>query len=331
MASEAGSGSERSTDEHTNTSEVTGEKRPAEDDMESYKLKQAKYYEAKKELGNSFGTRKAQKQQTVRDSNIINTSNIRSIMGSIVVGINETAHSVPSKADMKAKQDAMRPIPTYHLDADTPQDAYRLQELILPAEIESMKPQISLLKKAQDEKSQWTPLACRRSTYVSRQLQRVFNVSEGQKPDSKRLRIIYFLSLLIGFYKHRMLVKDKGKLSIKLFNPPSDLLTSLISRFSERDVVDLRNADRILTHIFVLGLHLDNFSSEIKAIQEDLELRPPQIVTLYKELGCTVSPLTETQRLAANLTKAQAKSLKCAVLKTPLKLPDVKRGGPARR
>lgn len=307
-----------------------GEKRSADEAAESSKLKQLKYAEQRKTLGSSFGTRKAQKVQANRESNVIDTSNLGGVMDSLVASINEKAKSVPSKETVQAKQDDLRPIPKYNLSAERPEDIYELKSLITQSEHDAMKPFVSAVKKTEDDRSRITMLACRNSAYLNERLRRSFNVEEGKKVDSKRLRIIYYASLLLSLYLNRRLVSDREKLVLKLNNPPSDLLDSILAKFSENNVIDNRNTDRLLSHLFVLGLHLDNFASELKIIQEDLQLRPPQIATLYKELGCSVAPLTETQRIAAGLTKSEAKSLKRAVLKVPLTFPPPKRG-PAKR
>lgn len=312
------------------TESVTGEKRAADEPAESAKIKQTKYVEQRKSLGASFGTRKAQKVQANRESNIIDTSNIGNVMNSLVESINQGAQTVPTKEAVQAKQDEMRPIPVYHLDAESPEEVYKYHDLILPAEIDAMKPQISALKKTTDDRGRTTLLGCRNSTYLKEALRRTFNVEEGKKPDSKRLRIIYYASLLMGVYNNRRIISDREKLMTRLNNPSTTLIDSILSRFSERNIIDNRNTDRLLTHLFVLGLYLDNFASELKLMQEDLQLRPPQIATLYKELGCTVSPLTETQRAMAGLSKSEAKSVKRAVLKVPLTFPPPKRG-PAKR
>lgn len=308
----------------------TGDKRPAEDVVESSKIKQSKYAEQRKNLGASFGTRKAQKVQANRESNVIDTSNLGSVMNSLVESINEGAKSVPSKELVQAKQDELRPIPKYNIDAESPDEIYRLDDLIAASEIEAMKSQITAIKKAEDDRSRITMLACRNSAYLNERLRRTFNIEDGRKPDTKRIRIIYFASLLMALYINRRAIGDREKITAKLNNPPSALLESVLSRFSERNVIDNRNTDRLLNHLFVLGLYLDNFATELRTLQEDLQLRPPQIATLYKELGCTVAPLTEVQRTAAGLTKGEAKSLKRAVLKVPLTFPPPKRG-PAKR
>lgn len=313
-----------------NPEPTTGTKRPAADPAESSKTKRSKYADQRKNLGASFGTRKAQKVQANRESNIIDTSNLGSVMDSLVESINEKAKTVPTRESVQAKQDEMRPVPKYHLEAENPQDIYRLEDIILPNELEAMKSQISSLKKTTDEASRKILLGYRNSTYLNNRLRRTFDVEDGKKPDSTRLRVIYFASLLLSLYINRRQVGDREKLSAKLNNPPSVLLESLVGRFADQNKVDDRNADRILTHLFVLGLHLDNFATELRTLQEDLQLRPPQIAMLYKELGCTVAPLTETQRTAAGLTKSEAKSLKRAVLKAPLIFPPPKRG-PAKK
>ena len=311
--------------------ESRGEKRPAEEPLEAGNKKLSKIAEQKRTLGATFGTRKARKRQANRDSNVIDTSNLDNIMYSLVESINENAKAVPDQALIDAKQEELRPVPKYNLHAETPAEVYKLENIILPENHEAMKSHISALKKATDNSSRIDMLAVRRSNYLNDRLLRLYDVSDGQKFDSSRARIIYFASVLMGFYLNRRGLADREKLALRLGNPPSVLLDSVMARFSENNAVDNRNADKLLTHLFVLGLHLDNFASDLKALQEDLQLRPPQIASLYKELGCTVGPITEAQRLALALPKSETKALRRAVLKVPLTFPPPKRGGPVKR
>ena len=317
-----------STDEET-SSPPPSNKRPADEPAESAKLKQSKYLEQRKALGSSFGTRKAQKIQATRDSNIIDTSNLTGVMDSLVSLINAGAQTVPTQELIQAKQEELRPVPKYDLAAETPSEIYKLDDVITSSDKEATRSIVSAMKNS-DAAGCVSQLAHRRSTYLNQHIHRIMDVKEGEKVDSKSLRIIYFASVLIGLYNNRRSCDNREKLTQRLNNCPSTLLDSLLTRFTNRGVMDNRNADRLLNHFLVLSLHLDNFAVDMKQVQEDLQLRPPQIAQLYKELGCTVSPLTESQRLARNLTKHEAKSLKRAVLKVPLTFPPPKRGGPKR-
>ncbi|ORY87875.1 RNA polymerase I associated factor, A49-like protein [Protomyces lactucae-debilis] len=316
----------------------TGDKRSAEASPEQEvnagepaQKKQNVYAAARKSLGSAFGTRKAQNIQRTRESNVIDTTHLGGVMSHLVARVNAEAESVPSKESIQAKQDALRPVPPYNLAADAVEDVYPLTSLILPAESEAMKQVISVLKKSTEETSRTSLLPYRRSRYVNSRLQRTFDVPEGEKVDSKRLRLIYMASLLMGLYHNKRWASDKEKLSEKLNGPPPALLESIVARFTQNGSIDNRGSDRLLTHLFALALFLDYFSTELKTLQEDLSLRPPQIATLFKEMGCTVAPITETQRLVSGLTKSEARSVKRAVLKTPLTFPAPKRGGPVKR
>lgn len=310
----------------------TGDKRASDaTTADSPAKKQSRYADARKSLGSSFGTRKAQNIQRNRESNVIDTTHLGGIVSHLVARVNADAATMPSKADVQAKQDALRPVPPYNLEAQVPEDAYPLTSIILPAENEAMKQAVSVLKKSPEETSRASLLPYRRSRYLNSRLQRTFDVPEGQKVDSKRLRLIYMASLLMGLYHCKRHIGDRDKLAERLNGPPPALLDSVVGRFSVNGTIDNRGSDRLLTHLFALALFLDHFSSELSALQEDLSLRPPQIATLFKEMGCIVSPITETQRLTIGLTKAEARHVKRAVLKVPLQFPAPKRGGPVKR
>ncbi|BFZ52987.1 DNA-directed RNA polymerase I subunit rpa49 [Savitreella phatthalungensis] len=313
------------------------DKREAEQDYEIRRQESAKrqkvYADAKKDLGDAFGTKKAQKLQRSRESNLVSTNGIGSVMSTLMEDINAGSALVPGKEEVIAKQEEMRPIPPHDKQTDVLALAYPLEGVIQRNEMDALKQYCESFKKIEDDKNRLQALACSQSRYINHRMRRVFDEAETdpkRKVDTKRLRIIYYASVLLGIFLNRRLVGTREKLSEKLRNPPGALLDSLILRFAPAGRIDSRGNSRILTHLFVLALHLDGFSCEIKELQEDLGMRPPEVVTLWRELGCQIQPLSDAERQRKKLSRAEAKHHRRAVLRTPLVFPQIKRGGPPR-
>lgn len=328
--------------------------------------RQKLYASAKRDLGEAFGTKKAQKIQRSRESNVVDTSGLGSVLGSLVEDINAASAAMPSAAEVKAKQDSMRPVPPHDLTAETPDKAYPIAGIMLPHEIDAIKAHCEQIRKAtatapvpapapddaEDgpgvaasgaavggggggvsvDRARLQLLATGSSRYLSSKLRQAFSQPGQKKPEKLRIRTIYYASCLAALYLHRRSVGDREKLAMKLRSPPAALLDSLLARFAAGGkVVDARDETRLLTHLFVLCLHLDGFALEPRLLQEDLGLRPPAVATLLKELGCTLQPITETQRVQRGLSKAEARQIKRAVLRAPLVFPEIKRGGPPKK
>ena len=296
--------------------------------------RQKVYQTARKDLGEAFGTKKAQKLQRSRDSNRVDTSGLNTVLDSLVSEINTNAANGPSRAAIQEKQESMRPIPPHDVTAESPELAYPIGGIMLKQEVDAIRPHCSQLKKSasgsgSDDKAKLQMLATGSSRYLASKLRQACS---QEKVDGKRIRIIYYASVLAGLFIHRRGISDRDRLLEKLRSPPTALVESLLARFVPNGkTMDSRDEHRLLTHLFALALHLDGFATEPRQLQEDLGLRPPVVATLFKEMGCQMQPLTETQRVQRGLSKIEARQVKRAVLKVPLIFPEIKRGGPPKK
>lgn len=279
------------------------------------------YIAAKKSLGASFGTRKAQNVMKNRNSNIIDTTNLIGVSNILVDNIMEDSKNVPTAENVQSRQDQLRPVPKYHIEAESPDCVYLLEDVISPEEMEAIY--VKPFLKAGDENTRLSLLPSKSCSYLNVRLSRVL---AAERPESRRIKIIYYASLLVTLVQNLRLLRNKDKLAEKLNHPPSIILDSILSKFTSKGSIDKQNMERLLAWIFVLALHLDNFSVDVKVLQDDLSLPSARVNTLFKELGCTVSDISETQRVALGLNAKEAKGRKRAVLKVPLQFPAPKRG-----
>jgi DNA-directed RNA polymerase I subunit RPA49 len=81
--------------------------------------------------------------------------------------------------------------------------------------------------------------------------------------------------------------------------------------------------DKLILHICTLTLIVDNFSTDVYDIREDLRLDNRQISSYFSELGARITTPTETERLGklGGIPKSEASIHKMAKLKLPLEFP----------
>lgn len=83
------------------------------------------------------------------------------------------------------------------------------------------------------------------------------------------------------------------------------------------------HVDKLCLHILTLTLIIDDFSTDVSDIRDDLRLDARRVSQLFSELGCKLSSPTEADRLGrlGGISKKEADSHKMAKLKLPLQFP----------
>ncbi|GAO50087.1 Rpa49 subunit specific to nuclear RNA polymerase I [Saitoella complicata NRRL Y-17804] len=295
------------------------------------------YREARNALGEAFGTKKAKQAIKSQDANKVEASTLDNVADAIVSDVKAATKNMPTKEDMKREQEEDRPIPTPNVESETPAGVYPLDTVISPAELSiiNVKPFLAP-DLATDKKKREGLLPYRQSTYVTDRLTKILS-SNAEKKDTHRLKLLYYASLLMAFYVNHRVAGKKDILSTKLGSPPQILVDGFISRYTEqpggdaRPVVTAKRLDKVLCYLFVVCLHLDNFSVDMNMLAADLSLKAARTQELFRTLGCKVMGCTETQRVALNISKAEARNYKRAVLKCPPEFPEVRKRIMAKR
>lgn len=101
--------------------------------------------------------------------------------------------------------------------------------------------------------------------------------------------------------------------------------------------------DKVVCYLFVLCLTIDNYTTDINQLAQDLQIKPNKYVSwtqykltirateLFKTVGCKIVGLTESEREHRGITKSEAKTYKLAKLKCPPEFPKVRRPKAKRR
>jgi DNA-directed RNA polymerase I subunit RPA49 len=76
-----------------------------------------------------------------------------------------------------------------------------------------------------------------------------------------------------------------------------------------------RLRDKLMSHILVLALHIDDFSTNLEAFQKDLKVRQQRIVDFYLALGCHVK---------SRVTQVNGKKIMSKVSELTLPLNDTR-------
>lgn len=242
--------------------------------------------------------------------------------------------AAPAATALLSEQDALeaalasKPIPKLNLAAEAVEEVYTLNSLMPPQDAK-----LITTKEWQDQANAGLDTTASHR-YPAKRAKPIAKVE-----DLVRLKALAYINCLLDFHsalgsagKTGKKVPKRDVLNRKLKTWPEALISSIAHRFSTPNFeLPKWHLERLYTHICALALYVDGYSTETKDLKEDLKVEQREIVQYFRELGCKVVALTEKEREAMKLQKAEASLVKMAKLKLPLDFPKVAQPRAGRR
>ncbi|CAK9440494.1 uncharacterized protein LODBEIA_P45840 [Lodderomyces beijingensis] len=300
----------------------------------------------RKALGEAFGTKKAKAALSNLEKNRIDSEKLQDVELDIVDSVQAATKDIPgSQSQLQSQQQShsqqsqqqqaesshMGPAPKPNASATNVADIYPIDEVIPRKALPYIR--VDPLLTASDPLN-LLPAA---PEVLKSALTRLI-----ESKNTEKLQWLYYASLLFGVYENRR-VSQKEALMTRLQNKPSEALvdgildqfaisrSSKFGRAKEKAfTIDPQNEDKLLCYLFIILLHLSNFSVELNPLAKDLKLKPTRLVGLFRSLGATIKSATVREAEALGIPKSQAGTYKIANLKVPFKMPELTRRG-ARR
>ncbi|KAG1733711.1 Rpa49 subunit specific to nuclear RNA polymerase I [Suillus lakei] len=279
--------------------------------------------EARAALGETFGTKKAKLAIRAQERNKVDVSAMEGVAGHLQESIFKNTSTLPSKGlfEAKANADSTRLIPQYDIDALNPSDIYPLHNVIPKPEWKALS--ISAYMDAGGSAERVALLPFKRSNWINDHLTLAF---ASPSPNKTTVKMLICISTMIAFHKATFKDINKDVIQQRLPMVPSVVIDGLLSRFTEtaRGSMEARRTSEkgtmLLTHMFALCLHVDDFATDTSVLAADLSMEPLKVNMLFKSLGCKINKLTPSDLKRLGLPDS-AGDVKRAILKTPLEFP----------
>lgn len=280
-------------------------------------------------LGEAFGTKKAKKALQSLEKNRIDADKLVSMENSIVDSVKTNTENLPSLETMREQQSIERPIPHYNLDTNDVTQVYPLESVIPKREYDILR--LAPIVNESDPKKRLELFPYKNSFYISSRLDELSSINGNH---TERIKQLYYLSILLGLFENKR-VSNKNDLTKKLGNLPEIVINGLIEKFTvvksgamgkskDRNfTIDPLCETRLLSHILVLILRIDNYIVEIPPLARELSVKPAKLIELFRSVGCNIKPPSQVQAEALGISKYLLSSYKLAILSAPLKLPEV--------
>jgi len=290
----------------------------------------APYMEARTQLGETFGSKKAIKAIRAAERNRVDVSAMEGVTSFIQSTIDSGTSALPTEEQAKAEADISRPIPPVNVDAKSPAGVYNVHDIALEAELNEISVSPLIAAVTLDDRIALLPHS--RSNWVNKHIRQLF---EAEKLSKSSLKQLVFISCMFAFkYSLRSLEFGGRELVERRLEKvmPSSIVDGLFSRFTvsargdPTPKVTTEMETRLLTHMFALCLRLDNFSVETGVLAGDLSMPQKNVNKLFQALGCKMVLMSNADREHAGLTMVEAREQRKAVLKLPLTFPKMKGG-----
>lgn len=292
---------------------------------------QTQYSAQRAALGEAFGTRKAKQAIRNQQRNKIESDQLADLESAIVGTVKTSTSNLPSQQSRTENLEAERPIPPCNLETA---DVYEVYPIVggLLSEREWNSIRVSDIMQESDADARFALLPKTNSDYIRTRLDVIFDSGSGSEKED-RIKLLYYAALLLGLYKNRR-ASTKTKLMEALGNPPEHLVFKLIENFTtsktgnvgkSKDrafIVDPAHETKLLCYFLVAALHIEDFSCNVQKFVNELSIKGSKVAGLFRNLGCSVRPMSATRMKELGLTDASAKE---AILKAPLVLPQMTR------
>ncbi|KAL8926724.1 MAG: hypothetical protein Q9208_002798 [Pyrenodesmia sp. 3 TL-2023] len=291
-------------------------------------LKQENGLSARNTLGLTFGTKKSQRAIESITKNAISPSKIRGqptsahnpIAQSVLSSMAANFSSMPTREHLQASVDDSKPRPKPNLDAETPAEAYPIEQLVGPGTLAQMT-----IKEWQDAIEAEEEILTK-SRFVSRRVQAIV-----KSDDVRKLKTLKYLLLLIEW--HNALIPGRKGVGRKVLAPEkmhekldgwsSSLIDAVSQRFTSgggsRDLTRW-HLDNLVTHICALAITVDGFTTNVYDLGQDLRLEIKDTKKYMKEIGAEVGPPTDAEMKRWGWVKRDV----VARLKLPLTFPKMR-------
>ncbi|XP_062455056.1 DNA-directed RNA polymerase I subunit RPA49 isoform X1 [Rhea pennata] len=291
------------------------------DETEDY---QNKSYREKMDLCiEAFGTSKQKRALNSRRMNAVGTDILNT-------AVTKAAANIIDAKGIKAliqdvAQDEVQNIsvflPPCHEDADKPENVYKFEDILSPAEYEALRvPAEVLINITPEEIIKKTE----EKSYCSFVLEELKFLPPDEKSRDHKARCLWFLDTLIKFSflkvikkKHPMGPECPHIISRKLMKN----FTSLTyNNGSVQNLISASMKAKIAAYVIALALHVNNFQTDITVLQNDMKLQESRMMDIAKAMRLKISKARELPGLEAE------QNHKLGTLSLPLPMQKASKG-----
>lgn len=275
-------------------------------------------------LTEAFGSSKKRKAMHTKIKNKLDSNTLEEAIGAAVKESIEIKKDAPEEEENidGAATEAFSVLPVPNKAAKSPSEVYDIEQILVSkSEMDelTLKLATKFVGASHEELTSWK----KNASYPEFVCERLINVAASRNSQFKlkKCKLLAYMNYLIAMYQ----LKSAQVRAKAPFSSVADVSEALAKKLldgytvsastnaSARSVRSMprRLKDKLAAHIMILGLTIDDFTTDLQALQKDLKISQQKLCEYYLALGCHV----KNQAITVNNKKVVGK---IAVLNLPL-------------
>ncbi|NWU45643.1 RPA49 polymerase, partial [Hylia prasina] len=240
----------------------------------------------------AFGTSKQKRALSSRRMNAVGNEIVNTAVTKAAANIIDTKGVTALMQDMAQDdvQNISAFLPPCHEDADRPENVYKFEDILSPAEYEALRvPAAALASVTAEEVAK----RAEERSHCSFVLEELKFLPADEKRRDHKARCLWFLDTLIKF-SHLKVIKKKYPMGPEC---PHIISKKLMKNFTSltynngsiQNLISASMKAKITAYVIALALHINNFQTDLTVLQNDMKLSESRILDIAKALRLRVS------------------------------------------
>ncbi|XP_065596706.1 DNA-directed RNA polymerase I subunit RPA49 [Cyrtonyx montezumae] len=181
-------------------------------------------------------------------------------------------------------------LPPCHEDADKPENVYKFEDILSPAEYEALKsPAAAFINITAEEITKKTE----EKSHCSFVLEELKFLPTDEKSRDRKARCLWFLDILIKF-SFLKIIKKKHPMGSEC---PHIISRKLMKNFTSltynnggvQNLISASLKTKIAAYVIALALHIKNFQVDLTILQNDMKLHESRMIDIARAMRLKVS------------------------------------------
>lgn len=240
----------------------------------------------------AFGSTKQKRSLNSRRMNKVGSESLNFTVAKAAESIIDTkgVSALVSDAMQDDLQNDSLYLPPCHADAAKPEDVYRFEDILSPAEYDALESPSEAFRKVTSED---ILKMVEENSHCSFIIEMLKSLPADEVQRNRQARSIWFLDALLRFRAQKV-IKGKSALGPGI---PHIINTKLLKQFtcltynngSLRNLISSSMKAKITAYAIILALHINNFQIDLTVLQRDLKLSEKRMIEIARAMRLKIS------------------------------------------
>lgn len=240
----------------------------------------------------AFGSTKQKRSLNSRRMNKVGSESLNLTVAKAAESIIDTkgVSALVSDAMQDDLQNDSLYVPPCYADAAKPEDVYRFEDLLSPAEYDALESPSEGFRKVTSED---ILKMMEENSHCSFIIEMLKSLPADEVQRNRQARSIWFLDALLRFRAQKV-IKGKSALGPGI---PHIINTKLLKQFtcltynngSLRNLISSSMKAKITAYAIILALHINNFQIDLTVLQRDLKLSEKRMIEIARAMRLKIS------------------------------------------